>query len=345
MRIGQQAFEEGPSRDVRRMHENMELVFLGTGASWPSVERNVPAIALKRGSEILLFDCGEGTQRQFQRSGLSYMQVQKIFITHLHGDHFYGLAGLVQTMRLNERKDTLHIYGPPGLLQRLINFEVVKGNASAHPERSTSGMARPESGFRVVVTEIKSGTELTFPGYKVNAREVRHTIFALAYSVTEEMRPGRFNKPKAIELGIPEGKAFGALQRGENWTLEDGRVITPDMVLGPARRGRKVAYTGDCVPCEQTVELAMGADVLIHESTYANDFTDANRYGHSTAAQAAFIAKAAKVGTLYLTHISPRYNNAQPLVDEARKIFPDSIEAKDLLAIVVKFPPDEPASG
>lgn len=326
------------------MHENMELVFLGTGASWPSVERNVSAVALKRGSEILLFDCGEGTQRQFQRSGLSYMQVQKIFITHLHGDHFYGLAGLVQTMRLNERKDPLHIYGPPGLMQKLINFEVIRANAAAQAEKPTSGMVRPDSGFRVVVSELKSGAELDFPGYKVHAREVRHTIFALAYSVTEEMRPGRFNKPRALEIGVPEGKAFGALQRGENWTLEDGRVITPEMVLGPARRGRKFVYTGDCVPCEQTVELAQGADVLVHEATYANDFSDANKHGHSTAAQAAFIAKSAKVGTLYLTHISPRYTNAGPLVEEARKIFPESHEAKDFLATVVKFPPDEPAA-
>ncbi|HUR69592.1 MAG TPA: ribonuclease Z [Candidatus Thermoplasmatota archaeon] len=327
------------------MHENMELVFLGTGASWPSVERNVAAVALKRGSEILLFDCGEGTQRQFQRSGLSYMQVQKIFITHLHGDHFYGLAGLVQTMRLNERKEPLQIFGPPGLMQKLVNFEVVRSSASAAPASpataSPPGMSRQESGFRIQVSEIKTGAVLDFPGYKVAAKEVRHTTYALAYSVTEDARPGRFNKPRALELGVPEGKAFGALQRGESVTLEDGRVIAPDMVLGPARRGRKFVYTGDCVPCEATVELAMGADVLVHESTYANDFTDANKHGHSTAAQAAFIAKSAKVGALWLTHISPRYTNATSLVEEARKIFPESHEARDLLAVVVKFPPDE----
>lgn len=319
------------------MHENMDLVFLGTGASWPSVERNVPAVALKRGSEILLFDCGEGTQRQFQRSSLSYMQVQKIFITHLHGDHFYGLPGLVQTMRLNGREEPLHIYGPPGLTQKLVHFDVVKPTS----ERPSGGMTRPESGFRVIVGELKSGAQLAFPGYKVLAREVRHTTFALAYAVVEEMRPGRFNKPRALELGIPEGKLFGALQRGESVTLQDGRVIAPDMVLGPARRGRKVVYTGDCVPSEHTVELAMGADMLVHESTYANDFPDANKHGHSTASQAAFIAKAARVGTLWLTHISPRYTNAAPLVEEARKIFPESHEARDLLQVVVKFPPDD----
>ena len=320
------------------MHENMELVFLGTGASWPSVERNVPAVAVKRGSEVILFDCGEGTQRQFQRSPLSYMQVQKIFITHLHADHYLGLPGLVQTMRLNERKEPLLIAGPPGIRELCEDLRVI-------PRGSKDGRsAKGARGLQVQVVELASPTDLPFEGYKVLAREVRHTIPALAYAIVEEMRPGRFNKPRALELGVPEGKAFGMLQRGESVTLEDGRVITAEMVLGPARRGRKVVYTGDCVPCEQTVELAQGADYLVHESTYANDFPDANKHGHSTAAQAAFIAKAAKVGTLYLTHISPRYTNAKPLVEEARKIFSESYEAHDLLATVVRFPADEPAA-
>ncbi|HET6405812.1 MAG TPA: MBL fold metallo-hydrolase, partial [Candidatus Thermoplasmatota archaeon] len=183
-----------------------------------------------------------------------------------------------------------------------------------------------------------------FPGYKILAKEVRHTVYALAYAVVEDPRPGRFNKPRALELGVPEGKAFGQLQRGEAVTLPDGRLITPDMVLGPTRRGRKVVYTGDCVPSEHTVELAQGADILIHEATYANDFPDANKHGHSTAAQAAFIAKAARASRLFLTHISPRYTNAKPLVEEARKIFPESHEAHDLLQFVVRFPADEEAA-
>jgi ribonuclease Z len=323
------------------MHENMELVFLGTGASWPSVERNVPAVALKRGSEILLFDCGEGTQRQFQRSGLSYMQVQKILITHLHGDHYYGLPGLVQTMKLNDRKEPLVIVGPPGTKQMCIDFGVIP---RSEPKEARGRRGGDSGGFKVQVAEITSGAVLEGAGYKVHAREVRHTTYALAYAVVEDTRPGRFNKPAALALGVPEGKMFGQLQRGESVTLPDGREITPEMVLGPARRGRKVVYTGDCVPCEQTVELAAGADVLVHESTYANDFPDANKHGHSTAAQAAFIAKAAKVGTLYLTHISPRYVKAAPLVEEARKIFPESHEAYDLLQAVVKFPSDEEAA-
>lgn len=340
------------------MHENMELVFLGTGASWPSVERNVPAIALKRGSEVLLFDCGEGTQRQFQRSGVSYMQITKILITHLHADHYLGLPGLVQTMKLNERKEPLQIFGPPGTREWMERLGVVgtlqrieeraapptaptgaRGRAAAAPKPGPKRGAMP-----VEVHEIQSGAVLECEGYAIHAKEVRHTAYALAYAVVENPRPGRFNKPKAIEIGVPEGKAFGELQRGFPVTLPDGRVITPDMVLGPPRRGRKVVYTGDCVPCEQTVELAQEADILIHEATYASDFADANKHGHSTAAQAAFIAKAARAETLYLTHISPRYTNPKPLVEEAQKIFPKTEIAHDLLQVVVRFPSDEKAA-
>ncbi|MFA5860195.1 MAG: ribonuclease Z [Candidatus Thermoplasmatota archaeon] len=313
------------------MHESMELIFLGTGASWPSIERNVPSIALKRGSSIVLFDCGEGTQRQFQRSGASYMQVDKILITHLHADHYLGLPGLVQTMGMNERKEPLLIAGPPGVKLLLQDMRLV-GREKARA---------PNYGFRIDVLELESGAVIPGDGYKIHAKEVRHTVPALGFALVEDARPGRFNKEVALSLGVPEGKAFGMLQRGESVTLEDGRVIKPEQVLGPARKGRKVAYTGDCVPCEQTVELAAGADVLIHESTYANDFPDANKHGHSTAAQAAFIAKAAKVRTLFLTHISPRYTNAKPLVEEARKIFPESHEAHDLMQAIIKFPPDE----
>lgn len=313
------------------MHESMELVFLGTGASWPSVERNVPAVALKRGSEIVLFDCGEGTQRQFQRSAVSYMQVNKICISHLHADHYLGIPGLVQTMALNERKETLHFLGPPGLRTLLEDQRVV-----ARPRERAK-----DWGFKVEVHEMKSGDELKFPGYALVAKDVRHTIDALAFALVEEDRPGRFNKEVALALGVPEGRAFGELQRGAAVTLDDGRVVEPGQVLGEARKGRKVVYTGDCVPCEQTVELAMGADVLVHEATYASDFPDANRHGHSTSAQAAFIAKASRVRTLFLTHISPRYSNTKQLVEEARKIFPESHEAKDLLQFIVKFPPDD----
>lgn len=311
------------------MHENMEIVFLGTSASWPTVDRNVAAVAVKRGSEILLFDCGEGTQRQFQKSRLSYMQVSRIFLSHLHLDHCWGVAPLVHTMRLNERKDPVMVYGPPGtkeFVQRVV--DPGKGRA-----------------LKIGVQELKSGDTVRGDGYTVHCRELKHTAYNLGYALVEDERPGRFNKPRALELGVPEGKAFGKLQRGEAVTLEDGRTITPDMVLGPARKGRKVVYTGDCVPCEATVELAEGADVLVHESTYGSDFADANQYGHSTAAQAAFMARSAGVGRLYLTHVSPRYTDARPLVEEARKVFPESHEARDFTEMVVRFPADPDAAA
>lgn len=309
------------------MHEHMEVVFLGTGASWPTAKRNVAATAIKRGSEILLLDCGEGTQRQFQRSKLSYMQVTSIWISHLHADHFLGIPGLVQTMGLNERTEPLRIYGPPGterLLQGLLRI----------------GQRRRR--FPVPVKELADGDVVDLDGYEVNARQVKHKdVTALAYALQEDARPGRFDKARALELGVPEGPLFGRLQRGEPVTTPEGREVTPDEVLGPPRRGRKVAYSGDCEPCEAMAELAQGADLLVHEATYASDFPDANGYGHSTAAQAAYIAKAADVGTLVLTHVSPRYTDVGPLEEEARKVFPDSHVASDLDAVLVRFPGDD----
>ncbi|MHB8606162.1 MAG: ribonuclease Z [Thermoplasmatota archaeon] len=310
------------------MHENMELVFLGTGGSWPSVDRNVAAVAVKRGSDVILFDCGEGTQRQFQRSRLSYMDVAHVFITHLHADHFLGITGLVQTMRLNERRAPLTIYGPPGT-KDLIGM--------------LTSIGKSRGQYKLEILELTDGDEVKLDGFRVLARAVKHNIYALGYALVEDDRPGRFNKPRALELGVPEGKMFGKLQHGESVTLADGRIVKPSDVLGPARRGRKLAYTGDCVPCEATVELAEGADILIHDSTYASDFPDANQYGHSTSAQAAWIAGKANVGRLFLTHISPRYTDARPLVDEARKVFSETYEARDFLEFIVKFPADEDA--
>ncbi|MHB8586042.1 MAG: ribonuclease Z [Thermoplasmatota archaeon] len=307
------------------MHENMEVVFLGTSASWPTIERNVAAVAVRRGREIILFDCGEGTQRQFQRSGLSYMQVSRILITHLHADHFLGIPGLIQTMRLNERREPLYVYGPPGIRELMNVFTAI---------------GRARGGFAIKVAELSDGEEVRCDGYTIAARAIVHNTTAYAYSVTEEPRPGRFHKETALALGVPEGRLFGQLQRGEEVVTPAGRIVAPADVLGPSRAGRKVVYTGDCVPCEGTVEIGRGADVLIHDSTYAQDFAEANAYGHSTSAQAAFIARKAGVRRLFLTHISPRYTDATKLVEEARAIFPESYEARDLLEFVVRFPPD-----
>ncbi|KAA0009376.1 MAG: ribonuclease Z [Thermoplasmata archaeon] len=299
------------------------VIFLGTGGSWPTVKRNVSAIAVKRGGEILLFDCGEGTQRQIQRSGLSYMQIKSIFISHFHGDHFLGLPGLIQTMQLNDRKEPLTIYGPRGI-SRIV--EIVKN----------LGYFRPS--YEIVGKDVDEGDEIRFNGYSVRPFRVEHNVPALGYVLEEDMRPGRFNKKKALELGIPEGPLFGRLQRGESIKLKDGRVITPDMVLGPPRPGRKVVYTGDTKPCNKVVEFARNADLLIHDATFLSDLEDvAIEYGHSTARQAAEIAKEANVDRLVLTHISPRYLDDRAIEEEAKNIFENSIVARDFLKLEVKL--------
>jgi len=299
------------------------VIFLGTGGSWPTVKRNVSAIAVKRGGEILLFDCGEGTQRQIQRSGLSYMQIKSIFISHFHGDHFLGLPGLIQTMQLNDRKEPLTIYGPRGI-SRIV--EIVKN----------LGYFRPS--YEIVGKDVDEGDEIRFDGYSVRPFRVEHNVPALGYVLEEDMRPGRFNKKKALELGIPEGPLFGRLQRGESIKLKDGRVITPDMVLGPPRPGRKVVYTGDTKPCNKVVEFARNADLLIHDATFLSDLEDvAIEYGHSTARQAAEIAKEANVDRLVLTHISPRYLDDRAIEEEAKNIFENSIVARDFLKLEVKL--------
>ena len=299
------------------------MIFLGTGGSWPTVKRNVSAIAVKRGGEILLFDCGEGTQRQIQRSGLSYMQIKSIFISHFHGDHFLGLPGLIQTMQLNDRKEPLTIYGPRGI-SRIV--EIVKN----------LGYFRPS--YEIVGKDVDEGDEIRFDGYSVRPFRVEHNVPALGYVLEEDMRPGRFNKKKALELGIPEGPLFGRLQRGESIKLKDGRVVTPDMVLGPPRPGRKVVYTGDTKPCNKVVEFARNADLLIHDATFLSDLEDvAIEYGHSTARQAAEIAKEANVDRLVLTHISPRYLDDRAIEEEAKNIFENSIVARDFLKLEVKL--------
>ncbi|MCA1814367.1 MAG: ribonuclease Z [Halobacteriales archaeon] len=310
------------------IHEQMRLVFLGTAGSWPTADRSVSAVALKRGGEVLLFDCGEGTQRQFQRASVSYMEVTRILLTHLHGDHFLGLPGLIQTMDMNGRTASLQVVGPPGTL------DVVR-------QLVPIGHFKPS--FPIDVQEVRDGARLDGGTYTIHARALKHNVPNLGYALVEALRPGRFHKQRAMELGVPEGPAFGKLQRGEDVALPSGAVVRSEEVVGTPRPGRKVVYTGDCLPCEATVELAQGADVLIHDSTFGSDFAEANRYGHSTSAQAAFIARSAGARKLYLTHFSARYRDVAPLLAEARAVFPDTEAAHDLLDVEVPFPAEERA--
>jgi len=299
----------------------LRIIFLGTGGSWPTMKRNVSSLAIKRGSEILLFDCGEGTQRQFQQSNLSFMQISKIFITHFHGDHFLGLPGLIQTMQLNDRDTPLHIYGPKGM-EELTDHLL------------TLGYFRPS--YEIISHDITNGDEVEFEEYSIHVLKVKHNVPAFSYCLEEQQRPGKFNKPKALELGIPEGPLFSKLQCGQTITLANGKDITPDMILGPSRKGRKIVISGDTMPCEEMIAFSKNADVLVHEATFDSELEDiAKEYGHTTAAQAAEIAKKADVEKLFLVHVSPRYLDYRVLENDARKIFVQSFVPKDFQEIEV----------
>lgn len=285
------------------------------------MDRNVAATVLKRGGDVLLFDCGEGTQRQFQKSGLSYMAIQRIFISHLHGDHCYGLPGLFKTMQLNERTAPLEVYGPRGLdalMEIYGQIASVKGQ------------------YEITWRELKEGDVVEGEGYAVHCKRMNHGALDLAYAYVEESRPGRFDKAKALAFGVPEGPLFRRLQMGEAVQSKDGKKIEPSMVLGTGRPGRKIVVTGDTGPCEALVEFAASADVLISEATYCSDMVaKAQEYGHMTAAWAAETARRANVKELILTHISPRYAGAEQHLAEAKPIFANTRIAKDFLAVEV----------
>ena len=301
----------------------MSIIFLGTGGSWPSVHRNVSATAVKRGSDVILFDCGEGTQRQIQKSSLSYMQISTICITHFHGDHILGLPGLIQTMQLNDREKPLHIYGPQGI-DVLIDQIVHLGYFSAR--------------FPIFAHELTDGDVVKSDGYMLKAVSVSHNVPALAYVFEEYQRPGKFNKVKALELGVPEGPLFSKLQKGKTVTLENGKRISSSVVLGPSRPGRKLVFSGDTTVSDTLCKAAHHADVLVHEATFSSDMEEtASDYGHSTAKQAAELAKKAQVNRLYLTHISPRYLDVSALLKEAQEVFPDSCIVRDFQEVEVKY--------
>lgn len=293
----------------------MRVIFLGTGGSLPSPKRNVSAIALQTGPEILLFDCGEGTQRQFMLSSASFMKVTSVFITHLHGDHFLGIPAFVQSLSFSGRTKPLHIFGPPG---------------TAETVKAMLGLGYFSSSFTVTACDLQDGESVSFFGYDVKAVGVDHTVPSLGYVLEEKMRPGKFNLKKARELDVPEGPMFRSLQEGHAIKI-GSRTITPDMVLGPPRKGRKIAISGDTRPSKKLIRAARGADVLIHEATLESSLAEeAKEYGHTTAAEAAKIAKEAKVKNLYLYHISSRYDDSTVLLQEARRIFPNSYIAEDL---------------
>ncbi len=297
----------------------MEIIFLGTSSAVHSYNRNHPAIILKAFGETFLFDCGEATQRQLIFAKVSPMKISKIFLSHYHGDHILGLPGLIQSMNFRGREKKLTIYGPKGLYglrDALFNL----------------GYSKIE--FPIEFIEIDSETVESTDEYIIKSQHVNHNVPSLAYSI-EELKKPRFLREKAIELGVPVGPDFGRLHNGEEIEV-DGKIIKPEQVLGPPRKGNKIVYSGDTTPCKEMVEFAKDSTILIHESTYMSEDADkAEENFHSTSADAAEIAKASNSKELILTHFSTRYKKTDEMLKQAQDVFENTKLANDFMRIDV----------
>jgi ribonuclease Z len=301
----------------------LSVTFLGTGAATPTVDRNVAALAVQREGETILFDCGEGTQRQMMRYGVGF-SFTEVFFTHFHADHMLGITGLLRTMGLQDRSEPVTLYGPRGA-QRILGAAM------------SLGIERNK--FPVEVVELRAGDRLRRDEYDIVVFETEHRADTVGYALAEHTRLGRFHPERARELGVPEGPLWGRLHKGETVTLDDGRTVSPPDLVGAPRRGRTLVYSGDTRPHLALLEAARGADLLIHEATFGGDESDrAVETGHSTAAEAARVALEAGVRRLVLTHISPRYTRDAPeLLAEARAVFPDTAIARDGMTVEVPF--------
>ncbi|MDR2700703.1 MAG: ribonuclease Z [Nitrososphaerota archaeon] len=307
---------------------NIRLVFLGTSAAVPTLNRGLPATILQSSTEQWIFDCGENIQRQMITTKSSFHKKTKIFLTHLHGDHVLGLPGLLQTMTLMDRREPIQVYGPLGLKNFLVNCQQT---------------LKFELTYQVEVNEIvKSGVIVEEEKYIVEIVESNHTIESYSYVFEEKPRPGKFFPEKALALGLPEGELWSKLQKGEKVTLSNDKIVKPDDVMGPRKQGRKIVYTGDTKPFEAFTSFAKYADVIIHDCTYDDSLTEkADITGHSTPTQAAEQAKKADAKMLVLTHISARYPDANLLLERAKKIFENTILAEDLLVLELPFNDNE----
>ena len=303
---------------------SLAVRFLGTSASRPTVERNVSSVAIIREGETLMFDCGEGTQRQMMRYGITFA-LTDIFFTHMHADHMLGVTGLLRTLALQGRTEPMNLYGPAGC-EKLLWRAITLGSEKQH--------------FEIKVFELAPDTPLKRHGYSIVPFAVEHgDRSAIGYHLVEETRLGRFNPEKAKEMGVPEGPLWGKIHKGETVTLPDGRTIKPSELVGPSRPGRRIVLTGDSRPSEATVVAATGADLLIHEATFTTEEAPrALETGHSTAREAAEVAAKAGVKRLILTHVSARYSrDTSELEREAREVFAETVIARDGMEVDVPF--------
>jgi ribonuclease Z len=299
---------------------DLSAIFLGTGGSVPSARRSTASVMLVRGGRRMMFDCGEGTQRQLQRS-VGLAQVDEIYLTHFHADHILGLPGMLKTYDLTAREEPLTIYGPRGL-QDLFK---------------TLGRLIGRTDYDIDLVELDPGDAVPHNGARVQAFAVEHSVRANGYALIEEDRPGRFDPEAAKRLGVAEGPAFAALQRGEEVEGSAGPVHPGD-VMGESRQGRTVALTGDTAPCHSTVSAAADADLLIHDASFSEEEAQrAADTGHSTVGQAAAVAREAHVKMLALVHISSRYH-VGTVLDEARDVFEPCVAPRDFDAIEIPFP-------
>jgi ribonuclease Z len=295
---------------------DLDVLFVGTAGSAPTARRGLPATLVRRGGERLLFDCGEGTQRQLVRS-VGLVELEEIFLTHFHADHVLGLPGMLKTFSLRGRERPLHVYGPRRLGQLFRALGPVIGRTT----------------FPVELNELMPNDEIERDGYRIAAFAVDHVEGSLGYALVEDERPGHLDAARAEELGVAPGPDFGRLQRGE--TVNG---VAPEQVLGETRRGRKLVLTGDTAPCDMTRAAAFGADLLVHEATFMEEEAErAADTRHSTALQAAQVAAAAEVGLLALTHVSPRYAGGE-LRDEARTVFENTVVPRDFDRVELPFP-------
>jgi ribonuclease Z len=299
---------------------SLNVVFLGTSGSVPTLKRNLPSVVIQCPKEQWMFDCGENSQRQMMQTKVSFHKKLKVFLTHLHGDHVLGLPGILQTMALMDRKKSVEIYAPKGIKDFLVYTK----------ETLNFGLT-----FPVEINEIfTEGVIVDEKEYSIFAVKSNHSIPGFCYAFTEKPRPGKFYPKKAKALGVPVGELWSKLQAGQEIKLADGKFVKPSDVMGPPREGRKIVYTGDTKPFEAFASFANYADLIIHESTFDDSLAEkAAVDGHSTPSQAAQQAKAARAKQLALTHISARYPDATLLLDQAKKVFPNTLVAEDFMVL------------